>query len=127
MPLMMTEKRAVPANTIQPQTELTLQLGFDPNALLAEQLERCHRAAMKCFDLCEDDPVYINARQAFLTLAAKMMKTSMELAAALQKRQCLTESRRHVIIEHVKNPTPPPDSKNRKTNSGIEEIGPSHG
>lgn len=118
---MMTEERAVPTNTIEPEIALPPQLGFDPNALLAEQLERCHRAAMKCFDLCEDGPVYINARQAFLTLAAKMMKTSLELTAALQKRQRLTESRRHVIIEHVKNPAPPPDSKNRQTNSGVED------
>lgn len=125
--VMMTEERAVPANTIEPETALPPQLGFDPNALLAEQLERCHRAAMKCFDLCEDGPVYINARQTFLTLAAKMMKTSMELTAALQKRRGATEIRRHVLIERVKNPTPPSESKNRKTNSGVGEIESTHG
>jgi hypothetical protein len=124
---MMTEERAVPTNTIEPEIALPLQLGFDPNALLAEQLERCHRAAMKCFDLCEDGPIYIDARQAFLTLAAKMMKTSMELTAALQKRRGVTETRRHVLIEHVKNPTPPHKSKNRKTNSGAGETESVHG
>lgn len=124
---MMTEERAVPANTIEPQTELPPQLGFDPNTLLAEQLERCHRAAVKCFDLCEDGPIYIDARQAFLTLAAKMTKTSLALTAALQKRRGVTETRRHVIIEHVKNPTPPPIKKNRKTNSGAGEIESAHG
>lgn len=124
---MMTEERAVPANTIEPQTELPPQPGFDPNRLLAEQLERCHRAAMKCFDLLEDGIVYRDARGDYLTMASKMMKTSLALTAALQKRRGVTETRRHVLIEHVKNPTPPPDSKNRKTNSGAGEIESAHG
>jgi hypothetical protein len=124
---MMTQERAVPANTIEPETALPPQLGFDPNMLLAEQLQRCHRAAMKCFDLSEDGVVYRDARGDFLTMAAKMMKTSLALTAALQKRRSVTETRRHVLIEHVKNPTPPPDLKNRKTNSGAGEIDSTHG
>lgn len=127
---MMTEERAVPENTIEPETALPLQLGFDPNALLAQQLERCHRAAMKCFDLCEDHEdgvIYRDVRGDYLNMAMKMMKTSLALTATLQKRGGVTETRRHVLIEHVKNPTPPRESKNRKTNSGAGEIESAHG
>lgn len=114
----------MPETTIKTEI-LPLQDTARFDMLFAEQLRRCHNAAMKCFDIVEEPGVHRDARTDLLTLASKMIKTSMSLRAML--RNGPKEFRRHVTIEHVTTPTPPPISKNGKTNSGGPKTNPAHG
>lgn len=115
----------MPETTIDAQTEILPRHLPELDALFAEQLRRCHKAAMKCFDIVEQPDIHRDARTDLLTIASKMIKTSMALRAMLHKGP--KEFRRHVIVEHVTTPTPPPVSKNRKTNSGGRKAEPAHG
>ncbi|HTO41143.1 MAG TPA: hypothetical protein VL026_09230 [Rhizomicrobium sp.] len=117
--------RAVPANTLDPQ--ILPPTPFDPKALLAEQLQRCHFALLECFDCGSNSNLPMSTQMDALKLAAKLMKSSMALVAALQPREGAQESRRHVIVEHVVTPTPLSTTKNRKTNSGAADSESTHG
>ncbi len=125
---MMTTERAVPENTIEmidaeifpPETT-----AFDPDALLTEQLKRCHASLLECFDCGSNGHLPMSTQMDALKLAAKLIKTSMALAAAIKGPARSNEFRRHVVIEHIVKtiPTPSPNTKIRKTNSGADQIG----
>jgi hypothetical protein len=77
---MMTEEWAVPANAIETGTEIL----SDTDAMLAEQLRRCHRAAARCFDFAEERGYFFSSQMEAFKVATKLMKSSLEMARALR-------------------------------------------
>lgn len=110
----------MPENTMNTETEiLPPQDMFDPDALLAEQMRRCHHAALECFSVLDREGFDAHTQMTAVRLGAKLVNSSMALAAALDRRTH-GETRHRMIYEHVTPPTPHP--KKRKTNSGVQKL-----
>jgi hypothetical protein len=120
---MMTEERAVPTNTIETGTEILSPMvgASDVDALLSDQLRRCHRAAAKCFAFADEDGAYFSAQMEAFKVATKLMKSTLELARVLRGGDG-GEIRHRFIYERTS-----PLEKNRQTNSGIEGSEPRDG
>lgn len=102
----------MPVLSTEPQDDITPALDpADLDSLLLEQLRRCHKAAMRCFDIVEGLSIYVDIRKDLLSMASKMVSTSVTLHAALQKGS-----------KEVRRDAPSAESKNEKTNSGGQEL-----
>ena len=113
---MMTEERAVPANTIETGTEIFPPAAdaSDVDTLLSDQFRRCHRATAKCFEFADEEGMYFSAQMEAFKIAAKLMKSSLDLARVLRSGDG-GEVRHRFIYERTSSL-----QKNRQTNSGIE-------
>ncbi|HEY0283410.1 MAG TPA: hypothetical protein VGC27_12395 [Rhizomicrobium sp.] len=56
-----------------------------PDAVLAEQLARCHGAIAGCFEFCGDGNVPVSQQLETLNIASRLMRVSVVLAKALDK------------------------------------------
>jgi hypothetical protein len=72
-----------------------------PDAVLAEQLARCHDAVRGCFEFCGDSSVLLSQQFETLSAAERLMRVSIALAKALDKSP--REFTHRIIVER---PTP---------------------
>ena len=77
-----------------------------PDALLAEQLARCHSAVAGCFEFCRDETVLVSQQLETLNVATRLIRASVALAAALDKLP--REFTHRVVVEHIDSASPPP-------------------
>jgi hypothetical protein len=56
-----------------------------PDAVLAEQLARCHSAVKGCFAYCGESFVLVPEQLEVMNVASRLMRVSVALAAALDK------------------------------------------
>jgi hypothetical protein len=93
---------------------------FDPDEILAELLVECRGGVRMCFELSSnpdwDDDM---GRAEAMSVAARLIKTSIALAAALKKKPEFTH---RIIVERGQTaPLPPPVEISGKTIHGGEE------
>ncbi|HVZ68474.1 MAG TPA: hypothetical protein VG891_03365 [Rhizomicrobium sp.] len=106
----------MPENMTETEIEISQPDDFPGmEAMLAEQLRRCHRATVSCFDFGENEAPYFAARAEAFKIAARLMKSSLDLANILRRGNG-EEIRHRMIYEHTS-----PRRKNRQTNSGVED------
>jgi hypothetical protein len=97
-----------------------------PDAVLAEQLAQCHKAIENCFECADDTKFSFSAQIEALTVAERLMRVSIALAAALGKTG--REFTHRIIVEHpapmidvtpevTENP-PPPRRKSKTIRGG---------
>ena len=103
----------------------------DPDAVLAELLTECRDGVRTCFELGNDPGWDVQPRCEAMNVAARLMKTSIALAAALKKNADFTH---RIIVErpapnpphegpHIKSRDaagPPPGQISGKTIHGVE-------
>ncbi len=94
-----------------------------PDALLAEQLTRCHKAIAECFDCTDDTKFSFSAQIESLNVAERLMRVSIALTKALDKTG--KEFTHRIIVERptpmidVTPPSdPPPPTRKSKTIHG---------
>jgi hypothetical protein len=97
-----------------------------PDAVLAEQLARCHKAIEECFVGSNNDQISIMAQLEHLNVAERLMRVSIALAAALGKSG--KEFTHRIIVERpapMIDVTPeaawdphPPRRKSKTTSTG---------
>ncbi len=100
-----------------------------PDAALARQLSYCHDLIECCIDYCAGDrPPNLGAQIEVMNVAARLMRTSVALAGAVDKKP--REFTHRVIVEHrqaMTDMTPPegdtpPLIENSKTIHGSGEA-----
>ena len=88
----------------------------DPDDLLAELLIECRDGVRACFDLANHPETVDTDRCEAMTAAARLMKTSVALAAALKKPPDFT----HRIIVERAAADPPPTKISGKTIHSVQ-------
>jgi hypothetical protein len=76
----------------------------DPDDVLAELLLECRDGVRACFELSKDSEWDDTTRCEAINAAARLMKTSIALAAALKKKPDFTH---RIIVERAADPPPP--------------------
>jgi hypothetical protein len=106
MEMPMTERTSKPARAI------------DPDDVLAELLAECREGVRMCFEVSNDPEWGDMTRCEAMNAAARLMKTSIALAAALKKKPDFTH---RIIVEHAPaTQVPPPPGISSKTIHGIQ-------
>ena len=99
-----------------------------PDAVLAEQLARCHDVVRGCFEFCGDSSVLLSQQFETLSAAERLMRVSIALAQALGKSP--REFTHRIIVERPApmidvtpertEAPPPPRPKSKTIHSGRE-------
>ena len=79
--------------------------GVDPDDVLTELLIECRDGVRTCFEI-GNDTEYGDSRFEAMTVPARLMKTSLALAAALKKNPDFTH---RIIVERAAADLPPPE------------------
>jgi hypothetical protein len=81
--------------------------GADPDAVLSELLDDCREAIRTCFEIAGDPDNEGEARCEAMNVAARLVKTSLAVAAALKKTADFTH---RIVVERSppEGPTPTP-------------------
>ncbi|HEX3486549.1 MAG TPA: hypothetical protein VHT51_15935 [Micropepsaceae bacterium] len=79
----------------------------DPDAVLAERLDECREGVRTCFEIAHDRTYGSETRREAMNVAARLVKTSLAVAAALKKTPDFTH---RIVVERSppEGPTPTP-------------------
>jgi hypothetical protein len=97
-----------------------------PDAVLAAQLARCHKAIAECFECTDDTKFSFSAQIEALNVAERLVRVSIALAKALDKSG--KEFTHRIIVERpapmidvtpdIAGAPPPPMSKSKTIHGG---------